>query len=83
MIEIVCSVITGIATIVVVLINGSNTRNALMNELKQNQVVTDTKLGSLQEEVKELKEDVKKHNSYGLQIQELKTKIDILEKRIG
>lgn len=75
------SIFSAIVTIIVVLIQGSNTKDSLMNEIKNNQAVMNTDMNNLKAEMKELKDDVKKHNSYGLQIENLRTRVEALEKK--
>lgn len=75
----ISTVITCIVTLVGIFASSSATRNAIANELKTNQAVINSEFNNIKEEVKELKEDVKKHNNYGLQIKEIETRVKILE----
>lgn len=75
----ISTVITCIVTLVGIFASSSTTRNAIANELKTNQAVINSEFNNIKEEVKELKEDVKKHNNYGLQIKEIETRVKILE----
>ena len=77
------TIITCAVTLIGIFISSSSTRNAIANELKTNQAVMNSEFENVKREVNELKEDVKKHNNYGLQIERLKTQIEIIEGRLN
>ena len=77
------TIITCAVTLIGIFISSSSTRNAIANELKTNQAVMNSEFENVKREVNELKEDVKKHNNSGLQIERLKTQIEIIEGRLN
>lgn len=76
------TVISCIVTLIGIFVSNSSTRNAIANDLKTNQAVMNSEFDNIKREVNELKEDVKKHNSYGLQIKGIETRLGIMEERI-
>ena len=77
------TLITCAVTLVGIFVSSNSTRNAIANELKTNQAVMNSEFENVKREVNELKEDVKKHNNYGLQLERLKTQIEIIEGRLN
>ena len=76
------TIITCAVTLIGIFISSSSTRNAIANELKTNQAVMNSEFDNIKREVNELKDDVKKHNNYGLQIKGIETRLGIMEERI-
>lgn len=76
------TLITCAVTLVGIFVSSNSTRNAIANELKTNQAVMNNEFENVKREVNELKEDVKKHNNYGLQIERLKAQIESVERRL-
>ena len=76
------TIITCAVTLIGIFVSSSSTRNAIANELKTNQAVMNSEFENVKREVNELKEDVKKHNNYGLQIKGIETRLGIMEERI-
>ena len=76
------TLITCAVTLVGIFVSSNSTRNAIANELKTNQAVMNNEFDNIKREVNELKDDVKKHNNYGLQIKGIETRLGIMEERI-
>ena len=76
------TLITCAVTLVGIFVSSNSTRNAIANELKTNQAVMNSEFDNIKREVNELKDDVKKHNNYGLQIKGIETRLGIMEERI-
>lgn len=77
------TLITCAVTLVGIFVSSNSTRNAIANELKTNQAVMNNEFENVKREVNELKDDVKKHNNYGLQIKEIETRLKYVEGRIN
>lgn len=77
------TLITCGVTLIGIFVSSSSTRNAIANELKTNQAVMNNEFENVKREVNELKDDVKKHNNYGLQIKEIETRLKYVEGRIN
>ena len=76
------TIISCIVTLIGIFVSNSSTRNAIANDLKTNQAVMNNEFDNIKREVNELKDDVKKHNNYGLQIKGIETRLGIMEERI-
>lgn len=75
MVEIVVAVITGIATVVAVILTNNRSNRDMTAKLEKAQAVTDTKLADLTEEVR-------KHNNFANLIPKLEERLDGVIKRI-
>ena len=65
MAEIITAIIGAAASVAAVLISARATTAKVQQSLATSQAVTDQKISNLQEDLKELKDEVKEHNSYG------------------
>lgn len=79
---IIVAIITGLISLVGTVITVVATSNKTANDMRINQAVTDQKISSLTQEVRDLKSDVRGHNNYGSHISILETKVDDITKRI-
>ena len=76
------TIISCIVTLIGIFVSNNSTRNAIANDLKTNQAVMNSEFDNIKREVNELKDDVKKHNNYVLQIKGIETRLGIMEERI-
>jgi hypothetical protein len=92
--EIIVSIISAIATILVVIINSKNSRKDMINELKlqqeradakleQSQAVTNTKLEALTEEVREHNNFAKRIPTVEAHLEDLGNRVSALEHKIA
>ena len=76
MIEIVVAVITGVATVVAVVLTNSRSSRDMDAKLDKAQAVTETKLDALTEEVR-------KHNSFAEKIPVIEEQIKVVNHRLS
>lgn len=77
------TLITCAVTLIGIFASNASTKNAITNDLKTNQSVMNKEFEYIKEEVNELKDDVKKHNNFGLKIQEIEVRLKNVEGRIN
>lgn len=77
------TLITCAVTLIGIFASNASTKNAITNDLKTNQSVMNKEFEYIKEEVNELKDDVKKHNNFGLKIQEIEVRLKSVEGRIN
>ena len=75
MTEIVVSIITGILTLVGVIVSNIGTNRKMENQLELHQAVTETKLGNLTEEVR-------KHNNFASRVPIIERDIEYLKHEV-
>ena len=73
--EIVIAVISGVLTLVGVIITNASSNRAIENKLVTSQAVTDTKIDMLTDEVR-------KHNNFAIEIPVMKEQIKVANHRI-
>lgn len=81
--SIIVALIASFGGIIANIITNISNRNKITAEIKTSQAITQTELGSLKEDFKDLRSKVDQHNSFGLQITELRTRLQILEGRVN
>lgn len=67
--------ITGILSLIGVIITNHSSNNKFINQLEKSQVITDTKLENLTEEVK-------KHNNFATRVPVIENRLDTLENTV-
>lgn len=72
---IVGCIITGVLSLVGVILTNNSSNKKIENNLEKNQAVTDTK-------IEELTREVRQHNSFAQRIPVLEVKIEELERKI-
>lgn len=69
------TVITGVLSLIGVMITNSNSNRKVENQIQLSQAITDTKLENLTEEVK-------KHNSFATRVPVIENRLDTLESTV-
>jgi len=84
---ILTTIITGIVTLITVIITNKSTANKMMNELDKKTIVQEQEIKFIKSEISEMKDDIKAHNHYARMFQESNVmyneRYNNLEKRIG
>lgn len=73
MIGLIGAIVTGVLSLLGVIITNNNSNRKIENQIQLSQAITDTKLENLTEEVK-------KHNSFATKIPVLENKVENIEK---
>lgn len=79
---ILSALITGLLSVIAVIITTSNANKKIEQALLVSQAVTDTKIEGLTTQMDTLTDEVKKHNNFGLKIASIETKMQTLESRL-
>ena len=83
MAEIITAIIGAAASVAAVIISARATTAKVQQSLATSQAVTDQKISTLQEDLKELKDEVKEHNSFGRRLPVLEEQMKDAFRRIG
>lgn len=75
MTEIIVALITGVLTLIGVVISNAAANNKIQNQLQTSQAVTDTK-------IEELTREVRRHNDFATRIPVIEEKIEVANHRI-
>ena len=75
MVAIVCACVTGILSLIGVVITNNNSNRKVENQIQLSQAITDTKLENLTEEVK-------KHNNFATRVPVIENRLDTLENTV-
>ena len=82
MAEIITAVIGAAASVAAVIITAHATTTKVQQSLATSQAVTDQKISTLQDDLKELKNDVREHNSYGRRIPVIEEQLQDVFRRL-
>jgi cell division protein FtsL len=82
MAEIITAIIGAAASVAAVLISARATTAKVQQSLATSQAVTDQKISTLQEDLKELKDEVKEHNSYGRRLPVIEEQLQDVFRRL-
>ena len=74
--QIIVAIITGIATVLAVIITNARSSRDMDAKLDKSQAVTETKLDILTEEVR-------KHNNFAQRVPVMEVKLDDIDRRVG
>ena len=83
MAEIITAIIGAAASVAAVIISARATTAKVQQSLATSQAVTDQKITTLQDDLKELKNEVKEHNSFGRRLPVLEEQMKDAFRRIG
>lgn len=72
-VSVLCSLISGLAVAL-------PSVYATKHTIETNNALQDERIMQMQNEIKQLANDVKAHNNFGLQLTELRTRLDVLER---
>jgi len=76
---VIVAIISAIATIVTVIAQNNKTNLLLEERMKQTNIRLEERDKSMKEELTKLANKVEAHNSFGLQLAKLETRVDTLE----
>ena len=82
MAEIITAVIGAAASVAAVIISARATTAKVQQSLATSQAVTDQKISTLQDDLKELKNDVREHNSYGRRLPVIEEQLQDVFRRL-
>ena len=83
MAEIITAIIGAAASVAAVIISARATTAKVQQSLEISRAVTDQKISTLQDDLKELKNEVKEHNSFGRRLPVLEEQMKDAFRRIG
>lgn len=75
MVAIICACVTGILSLIGVVITNNNSNRKVESQIQLSQAITDTKLENLTEEVK-------KHNNFATRVPVIENRLDTLESTV-
>lgn len=82
MAEIITAIIGAAASVTAVIISAHATTAKVRQSLETSQAVTDQKISTLQDDLKELKDEVKEHNSYGRRLPVIEEQLQDVFRRL-